>query len=119
MLFEIYGNEYLTSDSFIQGSADFIISWVFPAVATMIFWIVKQATPGEMAVGAKIVDAQTGNAASTGQLIGRYFGYFVSMIPLCLGIFWVAFDTKKQGWHFFWLLFFDHAKKSDSSLDET
>jgi len=98
-LFIIYGDNYIKSDSFIEGPADFVISWVLPAVAVITFWVVKQATPGKIAIGAKIVDEKTGNAASLGQLIGRYLGYFVSSIPLCLGLFWVGFDRKKQGWH--------------------
>jgi len=32
-------------------------------------------------------------------LIGRYFGYFLASIPLGLGLLWVAFDKRKQGWH--------------------
>lgn len=32
-------------------------------------------------------------------LIGRYLGYFVSMLFLGLGCIWVAFDSRKQGWH--------------------
>lgn len=52
-----------------------------------------------MAISAKIVDVKTGNAASTGQLIGRYFAYYLSLIPIGLGFVWVAFDARKQGWH--------------------
>ena len=52
-----------------------------------------------MAIPAKIVDGQTGGKASTSQLVGRYFGYFISGIPLGLGIIWIAFDRRKQGWH--------------------
>ena len=63
----------------------FLLSWVFPAVAVVLFWVAKQATLGKMAIGATIVDANTGNAPGTGQLIGRYLGYYVSMIPLFLG----------------------------------
>jgi hypothetical protein len=48
---------------------------------------------------AKIVDAKTGGKPSTGQLIGRYFAYFLSMLPLFLGFIWVAWDRKKQGLH--------------------
>lgn len=99
LLTAYYGETYWTSGSFVQGPMDFLLSWVFPAVAVILFWVAKQATPGKMAVSAKIVDAKTGNAASTGQLIGRYFGYYLSMIPLCLGLIWVAFDERKQGWH--------------------
>jgi len=25
--------------------------------------------------------------------------YFLSGLPLLLGIFWIAFDGRKQGWH--------------------
>ena len=100
-LLMIYGWEYLTDieQPMIAGPADFIISWVFPAVAVILFWRYRQATPGKMAVSARVVDATTGEAVSTGQAIGRYLAYFVSIIPLFLGIIWVAFDPKKQGWH--------------------
>jgi uncharacterized RDD family membrane protein YckC len=101
LLVAIYGWAYFDADKtgIVAGPADFLISWVLPAVAVIAFWILKQATPGKMAVSTKIVDAESGNAASTGQLIGRYFAYFAATIPLGLGILWVAFDKKKQGWH--------------------
>ncbi len=101
LLISIYGTGYFDPEisGLIAGPADFIISWVFPAIAIIVFWIYKSATPGKMAISAQIVDAQTGGKASTGQLIGRYFGYYISGIPLGLGIIWVAFDKRKQGWH--------------------
>ena len=70
-----------------------------PAVAVIVFWRYKSATPGKMLLRVKIVDARSGGAPSTGQLIGRYFAYFVSTIPLGLGCFWVAWDERKQAWH--------------------
>jgi uncharacterized RDD family membrane protein YckC len=101
LLVAIYGWAYFDAGKtgIVAGPADFVISWVLPAVAVIAFWIIKQATPGKMAVSTKIVDAESGKAASTGQLIGRYFAYFAATIPLGLGILWVAFDKKKQGWH--------------------
>lgn len=99
LLTAFYGESYWTGEQFVQGPMDFLLSWVFPAVAVILFWVAKQATPGKMAISAKIVDAKSGNAPSTGQFIGRYFGYFLAGIPLGLGIFWVAFDDRKQGWH--------------------
>ena len=101
LLVAIYGWAYFDAEQtgIVAGLADFLISWVAPAVAVIAFWILKQATPGKMAVSTKIVDAESGNAASTGQLIGRYFAYFAATLPLGLGILWVAFDKKKQGWH--------------------
>ena len=99
VLHSIYGADYWMNNSFLKGPADFLLSWVFPAVAVILFWVYRQATPGKIAIGAKIVDEASGNAPSTGQLVGRYFGYFVSTIPLFLGFIWVAFDSKHQGWH--------------------
>ncbi|MBD3639358.1 MAG: RDD family protein [Marinobacter sp.] len=94
-----YGESYWTNESLVVGPMDFLLSYVFPAVAVIVFWSLKQATPGKMAVHGKIVDARTGQTASTGQLIGRYFAYYISLIPLGLGFLWVAFDGRKQGWH--------------------
>lgn len=101
VLVNIYGWSYFgpTNTKLIAGPADFLISWVLPAVLVVVFWVNVQATPGKMAVSARIVDAKTGMPASTGQLVGRYLGYFVATVPLGLGIIWVAFDKRKQGWH--------------------
>ena len=78
---------------------EFILLWVMPFAVVMAFWIAKSATPGKMLLSMKIVDATTHQAVSPQRLCLRYFAYFVSMIPLCLGYLWVAWDKKKQGWH--------------------
>jgi uncharacterized RDD family membrane protein YckC len=75
------------------------VSNVLAAVVIIAFWSMKSATPGKMVIGAKIVDAKTGAAPSLSQHVIRYLGYYLSMIPLFLGFIWVAFDSKKQGWH--------------------
>lgn len=95
----IYGRQYWSSTDWIHGPADFLINWLLPAVAVVLFWVYRQATPGKIAVGARIVDARTGDKPGTGQLVGRYLAYYVSIIPFMLGILWVAFDPRKQGWH--------------------
>lgn len=99
ILIGIYGFEYFTSENIVEGSWDFLFSWVLPAIATIMFWMYKSATPGKMALRLKIVDSNTGNKASTAQLIGRYFAYIISMLPLLLGYIWVSWDRRKQGWH--------------------
>jgi uncharacterized RDD family membrane protein YckC len=99
LIWSIYGSAYFEDTALIAGPADFVISWVFPTVATILFWRYKQATPGKMVISAKVVDAETGNAMTVGQSIGRYLAYFVSLIPFGLGYVWVAFDSRKQGWH--------------------
>lgn len=101
LLWAIYGIGYFEGDKdgMIAGPADFLISWVAPAVASVFFWRSKQATPGKMVISAKVVDARTGQALSVNQAVGRYFGYFLSAAPLGLGFLWIAFDARKQGWH--------------------
>jgi len=101
LLLALYGWAYFDAEqtALIAGPADFLISWVLPAVAVVVFWMTRQATPGKMALSLRVVDAATGNTLTAAQSIGRYLGYYVSMLPLFLGIIWVAFDKRKQGWH--------------------
>src|SRR5688572_8488074 len=101
VLIAVYGWGYLTdSDSdFREGPLDLFLSWIFPALVTVAFWVWKQATPGKMLVRVKIVDARTGDRPSLGQFIIRYLMYFPSFLVLALGFIWVAFDKRKQGWH--------------------
>jgi uncharacterized RDD family membrane protein YckC len=82
----------------VSGWVNFLINFS-PAIAVIVFWIYKSSTPGKMIVGAKIVDATTGANLTVGQSIGRYLAYYVSIIPLFLGLIWVAIDPRKQGWH--------------------
>lgn len=95
----VYGKEYFLSTDLIQGPVDFLITWVMPAIAVILFWMYRQATPGKMAIGARIVDAASGGKPTTGQYVGRYLAYYLSTIGLLLGFVWVAFDPRKQGWH--------------------
>lgn len=95
----IYGAAYWTDPAMVKGPADFVLSWILPAVAVIAFWLARQATPGKMLVSARIVDARTGAKPGTRQLVVRYLGYYLSMLPLMLGFLWVAFDDRKQGWH--------------------
>lgn len=99
LLSMIYGAEYWSGGSFFYGFWDLMLNYILPAAVVIVFWIYKSATPGKMMLGLKIADAKTGGTASTGQLIGRYFAYYVSIIPLFLGFIWVGIDKRKQGWH--------------------
>ena len=95
----IYGWGYWDSDKLIHGPVDFLVSWLLPAVAVVVFWINRQATPGKIAIDAKIVDADTFEAPTTSKLLIRYLGYYVSTFGLFIGFLWIAFDPRKQGWH--------------------
>lgn len=69
-----------------------------PAIVILL-WMTIGATPGKMLISAKVVDAETGNNLTGWQSVGRYLAYFVAYIPLFLGVIWVGFDRRKQGWH--------------------
>jgi len=100
ILIAIFGRDYIQLS--MQGKtlwADILFQAVLPAVAAILFWRYRGATPGKMLISARIVDANTYGAPSTGKLIGRYFAYLVSIIPIFLGFLWIAFDRRKQGWH--------------------
>ncbi|WP_166264136.1 RDD family protein [Marinobacter caseinilyticus] len=95
----IYGQDYWTSGAIVFGFWDVILNYILPAIAVVVFWIYKSATPGKMFLKLRIVDTTTGEKPSSGQLIGRYFAYYVSILPLMLGIIWVGLDKRKQGFH--------------------
>ena len=100
LLLAIYGRQYFSrAEGGYVGIWDFLIQVVLPAIAVILFWRYRGATPGKMLISAKIVDARNFGRPSTGQLIGRYFAYIVSSIPLGLGFLWIAFDKRKQSWH--------------------
>ncbi|MGC9403190.1 RDD family protein [Vibrio genomosp. F10 str. 9ZC157] len=99
LLYWIYGEYIFTSDDFIVGGWDFLISWVLPFIATVLFWVYRSATPGKIAFKLQVVNADTGLPLTPGKSALRYVAYYVSIIPLCLGFIWVAFSSKKQGWH--------------------
>ena len=100
LILAIYGREYVEKAAGgFAGFWDFLIQVVLPAVAVILFWRYRGATPGKMAISAKIVDAETGGAPSTGKLVARYFAYLVSMLPIGFGFIWIGIDRRKQGFH--------------------
>lgn len=70
-----------------------------PVIAVVTFWVYRSATPGKSWMHLTIVDAKTGGKPSTRQFIYRYLGYYVSMIPLFMGIIAVGVDRRKRGFH--------------------
>ena len=100
LTFAFYGPSFWGgSEHILLGGWDFIINWLFPAVAVILFWVFKGATPGKMFTAMKVVDEKTGLKPGARQSVIRYLAYFVSILPLFLGFFWIAVDKKKQGWH--------------------
>jgi uncharacterized RDD family membrane protein YckC len=83
----------------LAGSDDLWINYGIPAAFTLVFWLIKAATPGKLALRAVIVDANTRAKPAPWQLLVRYLGYYLSLLPLGLGFLWIIWDPRKQGWH--------------------
>lgn len=68
-------------------------------VASAICWKLWSATPGKMLLRMKIVDADTQQPMTDRQILLRCFGYILSCSVFFLGIFWISFNKRHQGWH--------------------
>jgi uncharacterized RDD family membrane protein YckC len=74
---------------------------IFPIVTLvyfLFFWTFLGYTPGKLLLGLMIVRPD-GRKLSLGRSVLRFFGYWVSAIPLFLGFIWIIFDRRRQGWH--------------------
>ena len=97
----IYGfDRYLNSGPFSYlGEWHVLLELILPIALTILLWLRFSATPGKMFLKLKIVDTKTSGPISFRQALIRYIGYLPSFYCLLLGILWVAFDKRKQGWH--------------------
>jgi len=55
-------------------------------------------TPGKILLKLKVIGT-TGEKLTYGIAFLRWIGCIISSLALYLGFIWVAFDSKKQGWH--------------------
>lgn len=61
-------------------------------------WALMGQTIGKQLLGLKVVSID-GTPVSLKQGIVRYFGYWISAIPLFAGYLWVLLDDERRGWH--------------------
>jgi len=64
----------------------------------VVFWATSGQTPGKMALGIKVIGTD-GAPVGWGKALLRYVGYIISGLVFALGFIWIAFDSKRQGWH--------------------
>lgn len=69
------------------------------SVVIIIFWMYRAGTIGKIILSMEIVHAKTLEKPSKIQLIGRFFGYILSVLPLGIGFIWIYYDKKQQGFH--------------------
>lgn len=76
-------------------------SWqtVLLMLATGICWVFWSSTPGKLALGLVIVDANTYKPVTLRQVFLRLAGYVLSSLALFMGFFWIGVDKRRRGWH--------------------
>lgn len=89
----------------VEGSR-FAINYTANAISTLVgliffigFWVWRQQTPGMMPFNLRVVRADTGEGIDWVRGLLRYVGLIISFVVIFLGVIWVAFDSRKQGWH--------------------
>lgn len=68
------------------------------AVYFVAFWSTTGQTLGMRALRIRVMRTD-GQPLSWVTGLLRYVGYILSLIPLGLGLLWVLWDPRKQGWH--------------------
>jgi len=76
-----------------------LINDLLPMALIIFFWVRYRGTPGKQLMDCQVVDASTFSNLRIGQSVLRYVGYFISLLPLGLGFFWIIWDKKKRGFH--------------------
>lgn len=99
LAFTFYGDQLLTAQGQLEGWANLVLNYLIPLAVVMTFWLYRSATPGKIWLKAKIVDEDSLGKPQLWQWIVRYLGYYVSMLVLFIGFFWIAWDPRKQGFH--------------------
>lgn len=68
-------------------------------LVTAICWKTWSATPGKMLMRIKVVDATNEQPMTDKQILIRCLGYIPACAVFFIGIFWISFNKRKQGWH--------------------
>jgi uncharacterized RDD family membrane protein YckC len=63
------------------------------------FWATTGQTVGMKLLGLRVVRNSDGGRLGFGGAVLRLAGFAISCLPLYLGLIWVAFDSRKRGWH--------------------
>jgi uncharacterized RDD family membrane protein YckC len=73
---------------------DLVVSFAYFAG----LWTVMGGSLGQRILGMRVVDANTGAPIGFGKAALRWLGLVISFAVCFIGVIWVAFDARKQGW---------------------
>lgn len=92
----IFGDDFFRSELLSPAG---LLQDALLLVITVTLWLKFLGTPGKLLMGCQVVDADSFQPISGKQALIRYLGYYVSLLSLGLGFFWIAWDKRKQGFH--------------------
>jgi uncharacterized RDD family membrane protein YckC len=84
-----------------SGSASSVAGLISLVIGVLYFaglWTYWGATLGQRLFKLRVVDANTMQPIGVGKAVLRYIGLIVSFLVCFIGVIWVAFDGRKQGW---------------------
>ncbi len=82
-----------------QGGRSGIQLLLSVAYFTLMIGSSRGQTVGQMALGIKVVDADTGESIGYGRAFVRWLVSILSALVILLGYFWMLWDKEKQCWH--------------------
>jgi uncharacterized RDD family membrane protein YckC len=77
-------------------SIGFVIAAVY---FTAMIGSTRGQTVGQMALGIRVIDFNTGGPIGYGRAFIRWLVSYISAIVIFLGYFWMLWDKEKQCWH--------------------
>ncbi len=69
------------------------------AYATLMIGSARGQTVGQMAVGIRVIDFNTGGSIGYGRALVRWLVSIVSGLAILIGYLWMLWDSEKQCWH--------------------
>jgi uncharacterized RDD family membrane protein YckC len=103
----IFGQPIFQTETITAGGNQFTINYTTGGALSGLlgllyfvgFWSLRGQTPGQMPFRLRIVRASDGTRPDWIVALLRYVGMIISFAVILLGVIWVAFDGRKQGWH--------------------
>jgi uncharacterized RDD family membrane protein YckC len=77
----------------------YLISFLIGVAYFVGFWVRSGSTLGMSALGLQVVRDADGGPITWGKALVRWVGLVISFWILFIGVIWVAFDSRKRGWH--------------------
>ena len=86
-----------TASRAVQRVADVGFLLVLVLKVALDAWL--QGTPGLRLMDCRLVDARSGLGIGLGRSVKRTLGLIVAVLPGLLGLLWMFWNKRRQGWH--------------------